>query len=119
MFYRLRRADGSTDPISAGSLVAPDGGKRALDAGDVRIVERRRWTAPGGVVYPVAWTLELPELDLVVDIDARVDDQEHRHTVRYWEGAVSVAGRSSGGSLEGVGYVELTGYADAPAQPAT
>jgi predicted secreted hydrolase len=28
----------------------------------------------------------------------------------YWEGAVSIQGRSAGESLQGEGYVELTGY---------
>jgi hypothetical protein len=39
-------------------------------------------------------------------IDAAFEDQEMRHTVRYWEGAVTVSG-----SHAGVGYMELSGYA--------
>ncbi|MDH3281566.1 MAG: lipocalin family protein, partial [Gammaproteobacteria bacterium] len=33
-------------------------------------------------------------------------------TVRYWEGAVDVAGDHDGAPIKGRGYVELTGYAD-------
>ena len=39
-------------------------------------------------------------------------DQELFTTVRYWEGAVDVQGERQGESIEGRGYVELTGYAD-------
>jgi predicted secreted hydrolase len=31
--------------------------------------------------------------------------------VTYWEGSVSVSGRTKGKEIEGVGYVEMTGYA--------
>jgi predicted secreted hydrolase len=31
--------------------------------------------------------------------------------VTYWEGSVSVRGRSKEKSVAGVGYVEMTGYA--------
>ena len=37
--------------------------------------------------------------------------------MRYWEGAVRVRGIRRGEEVSGVGYVELTGYADAPARP--
>ncbi|MDX1501053.1 MAG: lipocalin-like domain-containing protein [Thermoanaerobaculia bacterium] len=111
MFYRLRRADGTTDPISAGSLVEADGSARELTSDEVRIFATRRWTAEDGVTYPVAWRLEVPAAGLDLAVEAIADDQEHRHTFRYWEGAVDVAGGGDEG-VEGVGYVELTGYAD-------
>ena len=38
-------------------------------------------------------------------------DQELRVSVRYWEGAVRVEGTENGKPIDGVGYVELTGYA--------
>ena len=41
-----------------------------------------------------------------------MEDQELDATVRYWEGAVDVTG-----SVPGVGFLEMTGYADA-ASPA-
>jgi predicted secreted hydrolase len=43
-----------------------------------------------------------------------MDDQELFTTVRYWEGAVDVTGTLGNSPLSGRGYVELTGYADAP-----
>jgi predicted secreted hydrolase len=37
--------------------------------------------------------------------------------VIYWEGSVSVDGQSRGQTVEGTGYVELTGYAGALEKP--
>jgi len=41
-------------------------------------------------------------------------NQELNFAVRYWEGAVDVAGTDAGRPVEGRGYVELTGYAGTP-----
>ena len=41
-------------------------------------------------------------------------DQELFTTVRYWEGAVDVDGLRDEVSVEGRGYVELTGYPGRP-----
>ena len=40
-----------------------------------------------------------------------LEDQEMRLSVRYWEGAVDVAGKRDQLPVKGRGYVELTGYA--------
>ena len=37
MWYSLRRADGSSDPVSSGTLVLADGRAHALDAQDLNI----------------------------------------------------------------------------------
>ena len=42
----------------------------------------------------------------------RLPDQELPLSIRYWEGAVSVTGTVSGEPAAGLGYVELTGYAE-------
>ena len=36
MLYRLRRADGTADPASSGTVIAPDGGSRPLSLADFR-----------------------------------------------------------------------------------
>jgi len=43
----------------------------------------------------------LTEQELVTDNSTRVT---------YWEGSVTVSGSMQGQALDGVGYVELTGY---------
>ena len=109
MVYFLRRKDGSIDPFSAGSLVNAHGAVTKLSAQDLRLRVREHWTSSrGGVVYPAGWRLRTPTLDL--EISPKVSDQEMHHSVRYWEGAVKVHGRSATGPVSGHGYVELAGY---------
>jgi predicted secreted hydrolase len=86
--------------------VDADGRKKRLTADDFELTPTRYWESPStGSRYPVAWTLSLPAASLALEITARVDAQEMPTTVRYWEGAVAVAG-----DAEGVGYLEMTGY---------
>ncbi len=114
MFYSLRRKDGSSDPWSRGSLVAPDGSTRVLLPGDIRLSPLTHWTSPGGATYPARWRLEVPGEELDLALTPRVAGQELAVTVRYWEGAVEVRGTRRGRPLDGHGFVEMTGYATAP-----
>jgi predicted secreted hydrolase len=114
MAYRLRRRDGSPDPFSAGTIVGADGVARALGAGDIAVEPLAWWASPrGGTRYPARWRLTIASEALVLDVAALVADQEFAEPVRYWEGAVRVQGRSGSLALEGQGYVELVGYAEA------
>ncbi|HDP88694.1 MAG TPA: carotenoid 1,2-hydratase [Thioalkalivibrio sp.] len=108
MYYRLRLADGGTDPASAGSLVAPDGRYRTLSAGAVRLEPLRHWQTWDGRRYPVEWRLHLQPGDETWRIRPVLDDQEMDLSVRYWEGAVDVL--DAAGREIGRGYVELAGY---------
>jgi len=111
MYYRLRRRDGTTDPSSAGTLVAADGSAHHLDADAVALVPREWWTSTDGAArYPSRWQLQIPSAAIDLEIVPRLAAQELRASVRYWEGAVAVKGTTDKG-LHGVGYVELTGYA--------
>jgi predicted secreted hydrolase len=113
MVYLLRRRDGTLDPFSAGSLVAPDGAVRALGAGDVRVETLAHWSSPrSGVRYPARWRLTVPSAELRLDIEPRLADQELRVNTRYWEGAVGVTGMAGAWSIRGQGYVELVGYGE-------
>lgn len=116
MFFRIRRRDGSDEPVSGGTLVAPDGATRRIRAGDLTLETTARWQSPlGGVSYPSRWSLAIASERLELQVEPLVADQELRASVRYWEGAVDVSGTSHGQPLRGRGYVELTGYA-APMQ---
>lgn|SRR5690606_26384778 len=112
MFYRLRRDDGSTDPMSAGTWIPARGDAVPLARGDVSLEPREHWESPRGGRYPVAWALSVPRLELELLIEPVLRDQELDVSVRYWEGAVDVSGRRSGSPVDGRGYVELTGYAE-------
>jgi predicted secreted hydrolase len=106
MFYRLRRRDGSSDALSAGSIVDPNGSTMKLSIQDV-VIEPVSWfeSADGVARYPSRWRLRVPSQNIDVTLTPRVDDQELRVTVRYWEGAVRIEG-----AIGGSGFVEMTGY---------
>lgn len=112
MVFTLRREDGTIDPFSAGTWIAPDGSTQALarDAFDIRPTSE--WRSPhSGAVYPAGWQVSIPALDLELTIAPLMSDQELNLSFIYWEGAVAVNGRRGGNPVEGFGYVELTGYA--------
>lgn len=112
MFYRLRRRDGTVDPASAGSLVAPDGSATELGRDDVELTVLGHWRAPdGAAVYPSRWRLRVPRAGLDLLVNPVLADQELRLRLRYWEGAVRVSGSAATRHVGGRGYVELTGYA--------
>lgn len=110
MFYRLRRKDGASDPWSRGSLVAADGSARSLQPAEVRLTPLSTWPSPTGAIYPAKWRLEVPGEALDLELAPRVANQELAVTVRYWEGAVKIAGSSHGRPIGGHGFVEMTGY---------
>jgi len=107
MFYRMRGKDGKAQRFSRGVLVEHDGTIEALSHHQVELRPLRHWTSDTGNRYPVAWHLRVPGHDLDLRVEAAFDAQEMPLTVRYWEGAVRVTG-----SAQGVGYLELSGYAN-------
>jgi len=117
MFYRLRRADGTADPASSGTLILPDGRSQHLLLSDVRIAPLDHWTSgASGARYPSRWRFSVPTAGLILDVTPGLLNQElitKRSTqVTYWEGAVAIAGTLREVPIAGLGYVELTGYAE-------
>ncbi len=111
MVYRLRRADGSADPFSSGTLVGADGETVRLGRDDVAITPSAWWTSPAtGARYPVRWQLQVPSADIELEVRPLLEAAELDGTattgVVYWEGPVAATG-----STTGEGYAELTGYA--------
>ncbi len=112
MAFQLRRADGSVDAFSSGTLIAADGTTRQLGPGDFTLTPTATWRSPRtGGDYPAAWVLAVPAADLRLEITPWLADQEMQVSYTYWEGAVRVTGTSAGQPVVGNGYVELTGYA--------
>lgn len=112
MVFQIRRQDGTIDPFSSGTWIAPDGSARHLGRNDFEITATDTWKSPQtGAVYPARWTVRVPSLSLELDIRPVVAEQELDLSYQYWEGAVDVVGAQSGSPVSGVGYVELTGYA--------
>ena len=115
MFYRLRTRDGLAAPFSEGSLIAPDGSSVRLTADDVLLDVLDTWRSEiDRTVYPARWRIRVPSASLDLDVRPLLADQELDLAVRYWEGAVAVRGTRDAAPMAGRGYVELTGYTNAP-----
>ncbi|MEX2144275.1 MAG: lipocalin-like domain-containing protein [Anaerolineales bacterium] len=113
MLYYIRRADGSIDPFSSGTLVAQDGSTQSLARQDFAIESHTIWRSPhSGAEYPLGWTITIPSADLQLELTPFLLDQELNLSTIYWEGAVQISGTKTGQPVAGVGYVELTGYAE-------
>lgn len=111
MFYGLRKIDGTPDAASGGTFVSAHGVASHLTADDIEVAVEDTWTSPAGGIYPARWRLRVPRFGLEVTVTPVIANQELVTTVRYWEGAVDVAGEHDGVLVTGRGYVELTGYA--------
>jgi predicted secreted hydrolase len=115
MLYQLRRADGSRDPRSSGTLVDPAGRSTHLTNAQFTLTEgRARFTSKNGAIYPTEWTVTVPSQQLELTVTTPVNDQELSLVpstgIAYWEGMIDVSGRSAGAAVTGQGYLEMTGY---------
>ena len=115
MLFQIRRADGSIDPHSSGTLVETNGNTIHLPIGAFSLVPEQYWQSPqSGARYPIVWTLTLPRSDLRFRVSAALPNQEMRTEastgVTYWEGSVFVTGKSEERDVLGRGYLEMTGY---------
>lgn len=112
MVYSIRSQDRRPDPFAHGVLVRPDGTTLPLKAADFRLTALEKWKSPqSGADYPSEWQVEVPSEGLSLRIKPRLADQELRVSFTYWEGAVTVSGARGGAAVNGVGYIEMTGYA--------
>lgn len=122
MIFLLRHANGTLNSASGGTIVTTAGRTQALLHDQVRIQPLSHWHSPhSGAHYPVEWRINIASLALNLVVSASLDDQEMRTpnstNVVYWEGSVQARGTRDDKPIDGVGYVELTGYAqpfDAP-----
>ncbi len=117
MLYRLRRADGSADPVSSGTFIDREGKGHHLSIGDFTLEPLSDWTSPTSKArYPQRWRLTIPSRQLALELTPRMAAQELATTrstqVTYWEGAIAAAGTAGGQPVQGKGYMELTGYAE-------
>ncbi len=114
MLYRLRHKDGRIDPYSSGSYIDAQGKCTPLSTKDFSMTPAgQTWTSPQThATYPIAWRITIPSLGLEFNVTTPLPAQELTNRVgpSYWEGAVDAAGKRSGLPLNGVGYLEMTGY---------
>lgn len=117
MLYRLRLADGSTEPASSGTVIDRHGRTQHLTVKDFSMEPTAFWASPQSTArYPQRWHIVIPSRNLSLDIVPQLAGQElitsRSAQVTYWEGAVEITGTSHGHPLRGQGYMELTGYAE-------
>jgi predicted secreted hydrolase len=116
MLFRIRRRDGSIDPYSAGTFVDSRGGTTHLRQSDFTLVPMgKTWASPEThAVYPIAWKIEIPRLGVELQATTPLSSQELAGTTHlspnYWEGSISLIGNRGAQPLQGVGYLEMTGY---------
>ncbi|MEZ5283898.1 MAG: lipocalin family protein [Vicinamibacterales bacterium] len=114
MIYQLRRADGSRDPRSSGTLVDARGRATHLRADDFTLTPQgQTFRAPSGATYPVAWHIVVPGTGLDLRVTTPLANQElwtAAAGIAYWEGLVDVSGSAAGTPIAGRGYLEMTGY---------
>jgi len=118
MIYLLRHEDGGFNSASSGTYIRSNGKTKHLSGHDIEVTVMDTWNNPNsGAVCPARWRLRIPSSAMDLIIAPNMTDQEMRTkestTVTYWEGSVSVWGIKTGRQINGQGYVELTGYAEA------
>lgn len=119
MVFQLRLKNGQTEPLSSGTLIDKSGKSRHLKLADFRLAQLSRWKSPAtGATYPATWRVTLPREKLNLLVTPAVANQELRPSrtganLAYWEGSVIARGTQNGRALNGVGYLEMTGYASA------
>ena len=111
MLYVLRSAAGERTAVY-GSYILSDGTVQDLAPGSVDARATGEWTSPHtGAQYPSGWEITLWD-GAHLRLEPQLQDQElyfpdQQGALAYWEGAVTVTG-----DHKGLGYVELTGYAN-------
>jgi predicted secreted hydrolase len=111
--FVLRRADGSV--VWAGGSHRPAGAAlRVFGADEVVFTPQRTWSSPAtGGRYPVEWTIGTPagRHTLRALLDAQELDSRASAGTVYWEGLAELL--APGGARIGLGYLEMTGRAQA------
>jgi predicted secreted hydrolase len=104
---RIRKRDGSANGYGFGSISFADGTYVILSEPDFTLTPESHWQSPDtGIRYPVRWRILIPDHGLDLAAVPVIDHQEHTHAFTYWEGAM----RFSGTEVQGMGYLEMTGY---------
>ena len=117
MAYRLRQRDGSTDPFSFFNWIDEDGKVTQVGPDSFTWDGQGEWTSPDtGGTYPIAPVLTVthPETGKTLQYFVRplVQKQEilgELIGISYWEGSINI--ENAEGEKIGIGYLELTGYA--------
>ena len=71
----------------------------------------KKWTsAKTKASYPLAWTIEIPEKKIKLQLEPLIKNQEIIFgTINYWEGPLAVTGSFGNKKVKGNGFLELVG----------
>lgn len=107
MVCRIRNKSGNGNGFGFGSLSFPDGRFEILKEQDFSVRPLSTWESPlTQKIYPHKWQITIPEKGIDLSVTPLIPNQEHTHSLSYWEGAA----RFKGEQIQGLGYIELTGY---------
>ena len=118
MVFLLRTAKGGVHAASSGTYINADGITRQIANEEINVEVLDTWRSKqSDARYPAHWRMQIAPLSIDLRITSNLADQEMRTLgstgVKYWEGSVSIKGTKNKHPVDGEGYVELTGYAEA------
>lgn len=117
MLAQVRTGDGGVMPQFEGTYVTADGAQETITAADLTLTALAQWTSPRTqFTYPSGWQVAIPRLNIALTVEPLIQDQEMAVSFVYWEGAITVAGTIADETVQGIGYVELTGYGQGAGQ---
>src|SRR6195256_4483299 len=102
MLYRLRQSDGHNDLF--GNWIEPDGRSSEIASAD-NSMRATVLTDIEGRKMPTGWRIAIPAHGLMIETVPLNPNSWMGTSFPYWEGPIRF-----GGSHDGVGYLEMTGY---------
>lgn len=110
-FYEMVEAAGGKPIQSTALRISPEGERRS---GPATLTPSRWWRGVRTFeTYPTVWVLDAPTLGISLTLSATVDDQELITVISkpsFWEGECRVEGHLDGRPVEGLAYVERSGF---------
>ena len=118
LFIFRRDNEGTPESIdlATGSIMDSHSNQNTLLHEDFTVTPLDSWDSlVTGGAYPQNWEIEIPKHKIHLTLTTDVPDQEMPNPVwNYWEGRVEVSGTRGNEAVDGMGFVELTGYAGRP-----
>ena len=111
MLFQVRNHDPVVEPFKYGMVVDQHGQSELIPPDQIALTPVRTWKSNlNHPEYPVHWKIEIPWLNMKLDVESLIDAQERDDSFRYWEGATRVSGMEGSRLITGLGYLEMTGY---------
>lgn len=100
---------------SYGTHIDKNGDSTHLHPENFNLDPKQFWTSPKTTArYPITWGLEIPSMNLKLDISAVTTDSEfsleNALVPAYWEGSIKAKGTMQDAPISGYGFMELVGY---------